>query len=328
MRELLATSAALTLLVGLSLGALGCAMSPRAKQETIYGPSESILEVVAVLRRHVPDDTYRFAPATDFTGRNVYRSSLLRLESIERVHADELRAGHMDAVVAFSKARALERLRAFDLAGPHYALAGEADAVLRAEAERSEKICLAIAEAVTIGIDLIDPLADDLDRPLLSADADSVVAELDERIALLSQWIDATRGTHYEFILREEIERSDVTRARYFGAMRQVLPGGNIRAVAEHQRVVSRHAASHLRQRHLLALADLYGVLAEEYVEANPPEGLRFDPPRFKELVDGASQIYQVVSSQDGTVEKLEAGRRLEALLAFALQVDRDRFSR
>jgi hypothetical protein len=322
------TRTALPLIVGLLLVSFGCAMSPKAKQETVYGPSESILEVVAVLRRHVPDDTYRFPPATDFTGRNVYRSSLLRLESIERVHAAELGAGHMDAVVAFSKARALERLRAYDLAAPHYRYAGEEDPVLRAEAERSEEICLAIAESVQIGVDLIDPLADDFERPLLSDDADAVVGELDERVARLSEWIETTRGTHYEYIFREEIERTDVTRARYFNAMRQVLPGGNIRAVGEYQRVVSRHVASHLRQRHLLSLADLYAVLAEEYVEANPPESLRFDPPRFKELVDGASQIYQVVSSQDGTVEKLEAARRLEALLAFSLQVDRDRFSR
>jgi hypothetical protein len=320
-------TAILPLLIGLSLG-LGCAMSPKAKQETVYGPSESIIEVVAVLRRHVPDDTYRFGPATDFTGRNVYRSSLLRLESIERVHEDELGAGHMDAVIAFSKARALERLRAFDLAAPHYDFAGQEDPVLREEAERSEEICLAIFEATKIGIDLVDPLAENFDELLLSDDADSVVADLDQRVAQLSEWIETTRGTHYEFILREEIERADVTRARYFDAMRAVLPGGNIRAVGEHQRVVSRHVASHLRQRHLLALADLYAVLAEEYVEANPPESLRFDPPRFKELVDGATQIYQVVSSQDGTVEKLEAARRLEALLAFSLQVDRDRFSR
>jgi hypothetical protein len=49
-----------------------------------YRPAENVLEVLAVLRHHVPDDTYRFPPARDFTGRNVYRSSLLRLESIER----------------------------------------------------------------------------------------------------------------------------------------------------------------------------------------------------------------------------------------------------
>ena len=303
-------------------------MSPQAKQEAVYGPSESMLEVVAVLRRHVPDDTYRFPPSTDFTGRNVSRSSLLRLESLERVHADELRAGHMEGVILFSKARALERLRAYDIAAQHYGAAAKLDDLLEEEAESSQEICLAVSRATRIGIDLLDPLADDFDRPLLSSDADAVVGLLDERVARLSEWIDEMRGSQYEYILRQEIERADVTRARYFDAMREILPGGNIRAVAEHQRVVSRHAASYRRERHLIELADLYAELAEDYVEANPPESLRFDPPRFKELVEGASQIYQMVSSLDGTFEKLEAARKLEALLAFSLQVDRDRFSR
>jgi len=69
----------------------GCRSTPEVDPR--YRPAENILEVVAVLRRHVPDDTYRFPPARDFTGRNVYRSSLLRLESLERVHAEALRAG-------------------------------------------------------------------------------------------------------------------------------------------------------------------------------------------------------------------------------------------
>ena len=66
--------------------ALACAKPPASDPR--YRPSENVLEVVAVLRRHVPDDTYRFPPARDFTGRNVYRASLLRLENLERAHAD------------------------------------------------------------------------------------------------------------------------------------------------------------------------------------------------------------------------------------------------
>ena len=52
--------------------------------EPRYRPSASALEIIAVLERHVPDDTYRFEPARDFTDRNVYRSSLLRLENLEQ----------------------------------------------------------------------------------------------------------------------------------------------------------------------------------------------------------------------------------------------------
>jgi hypothetical protein len=47
----------------------------------------------------------------------------------------------------------------------------------------------------------------------------------------------------------------------------------------------------------------------------------------FRELVDGATNLYQAVAQQDGTPEKLEASRRLEAFLAFTLQVDHERFA-
>ena len=129
------------------------------------------------------------------------------------------------------------------------------------------------------------------------------------------------------FLVSEEIERSDVARARYFVGMRQALPDGDVRAVAELQRVVMRHQESKNLNRHMLALADVYADLAQEYAEAHPPEGLHFDPVRFQELVDAGSMLYEMVANKDGTPEKLEASRRLEAFLAFALRVDHDRFT-
>jgi hypothetical protein len=91
-----------------------CASPP--KVDPVYRPTENILEVIAVLRAHIDDDTYRFEPARDFTGRNVYRSSLLRLENLEELHPGALQVNRMDGVIAFAKARSLERLRAFYLA--------------------------------------------------------------------------------------------------------------------------------------------------------------------------------------------------------------------
>jgi len=305
--------------------ASGCASPVEEKQEAIYGPTESVLEVVAVLRRHVPDDTYRFPPGTDFTGRNVYRASLLRLENIERIHRESLRAGHLDGVLAFSKARALERLRAFEIAANYYDEAAERSEELRDEATVSSRACRAFARALELGPDLRDPLAHD--GSVRSAeDADAVVQELDERIALLRE---AARGAalHYETIAREEIERADVSRAAWFESMRYALPEGHVRAVAERQRVVARHAASHRQLQHLIRLADLFAKLAHEYVEAVPSESLDFDPPRLREIVDAATSTYQRVAARDGAVEKLEATRKLEAFLAFTLQVDRDRFA-
>ena len=310
-------------------GVLGCATHQQKKLEAHYGPSESILEVVATLRRHVPDDTYRFPPATDFTGRNVYLSALLRLESIERIHADALRTGYMSGVIAFSKGRALEQIRGYDVAAMQYREAARLDEELAAEALRSAKVCDGLAEARQIGLQPVDPLDPDPEPLLLPAviDADWVVTVMDQRTALLSYLLEENRDNHYEAVIREEIERGEEIRASWFEQHRYDLPNGQVRSISELQRVVSRNAASKEYLRHMLRLAELYDILAHEYVEAVPPVSLDFDPARFQDLVDPAVHLYESVASNDGSTEKLEASRRLEAFLAFTLVVDRDRFT-
>jgi tetratricopeptide (TPR) repeat protein len=310
-------------LLALATLAGGCRSTPESDPR--YRPSENVLEVVAVLRRHVPDDTYRFEPARDFAGRNVYRASLVRLENLERVHADALRAGHMDGVIAFSKGRALERIRAFALAAEHYRRAAELEEKLAADARRSAAVCDALAEASELGFDLGRPaLAGDPGPP---RDPEAVIAAFELRMALLEALLADHPDDHYHAVIREEMERADVLRAGWFVAARRVSADGNVRALGELQRVIVRHRESKNANRHLLSLADLYADLATEYAEAHPPESMAFDPPMFQDLVDAASRLYEAVANQDGTAEKLEAARRLEAFLAFTLRVDRDRFS-
>ena len=313
------------LAVALALAA--CARSPAPATEPRYQPTANVLEVVATLRRHVPDDTYRFEPARDFTGRNIYRASLIRLENLERVHADALRAGHLDDVIAFAKGRALERLRAYELAADQYRRAAEREGELRADALRSAALCDQLEAAIALGFEPDRPLREGEQRVPPPADPEVAIAAFDQRVALLEVVESEADGGHQVFIAREEIERADRARARYFVARRKLTPDGDVRAIAELQRLVSRHRESRNANRNLLELADLYAQLAEEYVEARPPESLWFDPAVFQDLVDAASRLYEAVTNQDGAPEKLEAGRRLEAFIAFTLRVDRDRFS-
>jgi hypothetical protein len=301
----------------LALGA-GCASAPEGDPR--YRPAESVLEVVAVLRRHVPDDTYRFEPARDYTGRNIYRASLIRLENLESAYADALRAGHFDGTIAFAKARALERLGAYDLAAQHYHVAAERETTLRREALRSAAICEALSEAVSLGPDAEGP-------PGGQPDLSDPTGDLDRRVALLNAILPDVRGSHYEFVVREEVERADVARARWLTDTRRIRKDGDVRAVAAWQQVVLDHRDSKLANRHLLALADLYAALATAYVEHHPPESLQFDPPVFEEMATSATRLYEAVANQDGATERLEAARRLEAFLGFTLRVDRDRFS-
>src|SRR5690606_20082221 len=165
---------------------VACAGKAPKPADPKYQPTASVLEVVATLRRHVPDDTYRFEPARDFTGRNVYRASLIRLENIERVHADALRAGHLDDVIAFAKGRALERLRAYDLAAESYRRAAEREgSELRAEALRSAAVCEALDEAIGIGWEPDRPLRPGEERTPPPDDPEQAIAAFDRRVALL-----------------------------------------------------------------------------------------------------------------------------------------------
>ena len=308
-----------------------CASTPEVNP--VYQPTENVLEVIAVLRVHIDDDTYRFEPARDFTGRNVYRSSLLRLENLEKLHPDALRAAHMDGAIAFAKARSLERLRAFDLAADHYRLAADISEDLRLEALRSADVCDVLHEAAQMTRELEPQGETDIGSEpaavaqLVEIDPDSVLAEFDARVALLDGLAVITEGTQHRPIVQEEIERADVARANYFVGIRKTDVNGDVRAIGELQRVTSRHPTSKNFNRHLLGLADLYVELAVEYSNTYPPESLLFDPVRFQELVEGASRLYAMVASRDGTPEKLEASRRLEAFLAFSIRIDRDRFT-
>jgi hypothetical protein len=313
----------LSLLLG-SAALSGCRSTP--EPDPRYRPSENLLEVVAVLRRHVTDDTYHFQPARDFTGRNIYRASLLRLENLQKVHAEALRSGYMDDVIAFARGRALERLRAFDLAAASYQIAAGIEGPLQEDARESQAICEALAEAAAIGPDQA-PIPGEGDPVPLPAERESVVALFDQRVALLEALLGDAEGTHYAFVIREEIERADMGRARFLRDTRRLYIDGDVRALAALQQLVTSHRESKNANRHLLALADLYAELAVDYVESHPPEGLRFDPPRFEELVEAAARLYEAITNQDGAPEKLEAARRLEAFLAFTLKVDRDRFS-
>jgi hypothetical protein len=302
-----------------------CAGAPEV--DPSYRPAETVLEVVAVLRRHVPDDTYRFPPARDFTDRNVYRSSLLRLENIERIHGRDLQAGHMDGVIAFAKGRALERLRAFDLAAGQYRLAAEREEELAAEALRSAEVNEGLEAAAGLGPDLDETAPGGAGSAAAERDVERVMADFDARAARLEELLAAVGDTHHAAVVREEIERADVARAQYFVGLRKALPEGDVRAVSELERVALAHRESKNASRHMLALGALYEELAREYAARNPPESLYFDPVRFQELVDSGARLYEMVTYRDGTPEKIEASRRLEAFLAFALRIDRDRFT-
>jgi hypothetical protein len=285
---------------------IGC--SSRQGPDPLYGPTESIIEVISVLRLHIDDDTYRFPPDRDFTGKNIYSAVLSRIESLEKLHAEKLRSGYMVDVLLFAKGRALERVTEYDLAAQHYKRVVDLESPLRDPAYVAQAVCERLHEASEI-------------QPPAEATPGEAMSAFDRRVHQLEQLKEEIEGTHYEAVIEEEIERTDRTRAEYFAARGVVEPWLDVIALQQYQHLVHRHSASKNRNRHLLDLADQYALLARQYTRRFPPTSLGFDPATFDEYVFGATRLYEAVSQKDGAVEKIEASRKLEAFLAYTLQV-------
>jgi len=283
--------------------------------DPVYRPTESVLEVLAVLRLHVHDDTYRFPPARDFSGKNIYYASLRRLERLEEIHEDKFRSGYLLEPILYGKALALERMGELELAARHYERAAEFPSDLREPALDSAEVCQRLARARQV-------------EPTPDAAPETAADVFDERVALLERLAGEVEDSHYRFVVREEIERADRGRAAYFAARANLEPRFDAYALQQYQQLVQNHPESKLRNRHMLDLADQYAQLSRRYATRVPPTTLDFDPATFNEYALGATRMYEAVSQQDGAIEKIEASRKLEAYLAFALQVEDEKLPR
>jgi len=285
-----------------------CSCASHPESNPVFAPTESILEVIAVLRLHMDDDTYRFPAARDFTGKNLYRATFNRLENLEQIHAEKFKSGYMVDVILFAKGRCLERLGEYALAIQHYRRVAALDSPLREEATRSQDICTRLAAASQI-------------HPPTEASAEKAMATFDRRANLLRNLLEDAGDGHYAPIVREEIERVDQERAEYFLARSTIEPWLDVIALQQYQHLVQQNSKSKKRNRHMLDLADAYASLARQYTDRVPPVSLGFDPATFDEYAFGATRLYEAVSRQDGAVEKIEASRKLEAFLAYTLGV-------
>jgi hypothetical protein len=215
-------------------------------------------------------------------------------------------------VVWFAKARALERIGEYELCRQHYGKVAQLDSEL--------------AEPARFGRDVCDRLAKesrDDDTGKLTPQA---VADLwTKRRNALEDLRHDVQETHWRYVVAEEIERGDADEAAYFAAASESDPKLEATALQRAQQVVELNRDSKNKNRHLLALADLYAELSRRYARRNPPPSLGFDPATFDEYAHGATSVYEVVSEQDGTIEKLEAAHKLEAYLSFTLTVHEDK---
>jgi tetratricopeptide (TPR) repeat protein len=303
------------------LAALGCACAALAsgcaspEPPPALAPTQDLLEVVAVVRLHVDDDTYRFPTARDYTGKNVFRVSFERLESLETAHPEKISSGYATDVIWFTKARALERIGEYDLAMRHYARVLELDSEL--------------ADAARSGRDVNSRL---LGARALAPAPEATAEAAETGYARQRAELEALRGevadTHYRFVVEEEVERVDVADCSMLAAHAALDPHYEEAALECAQALVQTHRLSKNHNRNLLALGDLYAAYSRRYAQKFPPPSLGFDPATFDEYAHGATRVYEVVAQQDGAVEKIEGEHKLEAFLGFTLQVHEERVPR
>lgn len=286
----------------LSLLLAGCAGG--VAKDPRYAPSESLLDIVTDFHRFSREDVYRFSVPKDIAGINVYKATLIRLKDYEEKHP-----GRYPDIIWYTKAMAYERLREYGKAIDAYRLVTEMDSSPLGPEARSSLEALGDFEGILQGYGAAD------------GDPSAFVAHLEEKATDWRALSEKYRGAVYEHLALIEAERMDRLKAQYLQENRHRLKEGNDLVIEAYQALITRHKASKHRHAHVVDLADFYVVLAKEYAQANPPEDRAFQWQEFSRWANQAWRLYADVAQEDGSLEKLEAQGKLQALQAYLSRV-------
>lgn len=287
------TVAALWLSALVFLGASGC--SRTEAPDPRYVQPANLLEIINEFRRLSREDVYRFDIPKDVTGTSILKATLLRLEDYQRKHG----TGYND-IVEFTRATAYERLRDYERAIRHYRN------VTRGGGE--------LAGPATLRLEALRTFQRISRTALPKEDPFEYMKVLDDVVLAWNALIREHEGTPLEYLARVEAERIDRAKVAFVELNRHRLNQGNELVVLGYSELLSRHVRSKNYHRHLLDFGDYYVGLAREYSLRNDPQGLDFDIETFEGFARSAMKLYAEVAQQDGALEKLEAGAKLEGL--------------
>ena len=269
-----------------------------------YRIEHDLLSVVGPFQRLANKDTYRYPLPKDTTGASVHKATLVRLRDYETQ-----RPGAYPAIVAFTRGRAYEALHAYDQALAAYQRVAQGRTRFKDRAAQA-----------------VEALTEFRDMKQRTPAGTTPVAYIQALDDLGGQWRDVARryaGTPYEALAREEEEHLDRAKVAFIEINRHRIQDGNESVILAYQQLLDKHRDSKHRYRYRLELGDFYVSLAHEYTAQYDPESLRFDRQIFERLGQAALQHYAAVAQQDGTIEKLEAKGKLEALQAYMARVGR-----
>ena len=270
-----------------------------------YEAEGVLLKIVGELQAALDLDTYRFPISKDPTGANVFKATLTRLDDYEAA-----RPGAYPELVAYTRARAYERLREYDQAADAYEKVSRANGRLSREAETAREVTGRFRELKA--------------EPLGSAATPlAYLKMLDEKAAKWGALAKELSGTRFAALALQEEESVDRAKVAFLELNRHQFEDGNALVALAYRKLVNKHRDSKRIHRYLLEFGDFYVTLAGEYVAGADPQGLRFDPSTFEDLGRAALRLYGQVAQEDGIMEKLEARGKLAALEAYMATVGR-----
>ena len=266
-----------------------------------FAPYEDLLEVLGDLTWHLRDDLYRFPPAKDPTGHDLYRLALSRLENWEKRYPGRLRD-----VVGYARAEALERLGEYAKAADGYARVAAEGSPLADAARTARERAAAFADAAALPED--------------GTDVDATLAALRRKLDAWGRVVERSAGTPYEAAALVEEERLERAAAAVVVRHRRELQDGDLTAERALRFLVQKHADSRNLPEHILRLGDLYADVAHDYAEAHA-RPLAFEEEEFVQRADRALEMYRKVATWDGAPQKPEAQGRFAAFDAYKTSV-------
>ena len=260
----------------------------------------SLTLIATELQMHLRSDTYRSPRPVDASGRDVFSVALWRLNRLQEQRALQAPEWtNADLVIEFARARSLERLRRYAEAGGAYRLVAAQGSLLQERAAQATSVMETFeAESHPLTAETV-------------ADPSLALATLDERILRWRQILKDFQGSPYESLAREELEAWQTQRLELLARTR----GSDEALIACHE-LIEENRASKLYARHLIRLGDLYSEAARLELSRSRVTRASFDASRYDVLLDRAFAAYELAGEQRRPSERVEASKKIEALLA------------
>jgi polyhydroxyalkanoate synthesis regulator phasin len=293
----MASSSVRVLTLVLVLGTAACRHPAGPGEETAPADADTLTRVVAELRMHLRDDTYRQARPRTADGRDLFAAILWKLDRLQQERATPpVEWQNTDYVIEFARARVLEKQRRYAQAQLAY--------------ERVAARAGTMQQAAREGAQGVGRLA-----ALAGETRDSALDELTWLEARIRLWSDLAwemRTTRWEPLAQEEAEAWEMLRVERLataGELEAAIEAG--RKLAEH------HRHSKLYARHLIALGDLHADAARALEVEKRVRSSRVEiEARREDLVERAFSAYELASEARGAEDRLSALARIEALRA------------